>query len=208
MGELQLAMQLPPAVAQERGAVRQVGVAVRLPLRPVADVVLADHAVGTGHAHQRAQIDEQPLQPQRAVIGAVDEAAMHAERMAEADGDGRGGEEQRQRAPGEIERPADQGRQRHAPRSTATLTGFQCTLAPRPRPSPRHRTCAASGTCSPTARSASSTASKDVAERCRRCVQPVPRRRSSSWPSPPSTIPCVSSAHALSAAASYNFIVI
>ena len=75
--------------------------AARLPLRPVADVVLADHAVGTGHADQRAEIDEQPLQPERAVVGAMDEPAMHAERMAEADGDGRGGEKQRQRAPGE-----------------------------------------------------------------------------------------------------------
>ena len=40
----------------EGGAVREVSVAMRLPLRPVADVVLADHAVWAGHAHQRAQI--------------------------------------------------------------------------------------------------------------------------------------------------------
>ena len=113
MGELQLAVQLPEAVAQDRGAMREIGVAAGLALRPVADVVLADHAVGAGHADQRAEIDEQALEPQRAVVGAVDEAAVHAERVAEADGDRRRGEEERQRAPGEGERSADQGRQRH-----------------------------------------------------------------------------------------------
>src|SRR5215510_4027761 len=64
MREHELAMQLPEAVAQDRRAVREIWMAVRLALRPVADVVLADHAVGTGHAHQRAAIDEEPLEPE------------------------------------------------------------------------------------------------------------------------------------------------
>ena len=64
MGKPELAVQLPKAVAQKRRAMRQVGMTARLALRPVANVVLADHAIGPGHADQRAEIDEQPLQPQ------------------------------------------------------------------------------------------------------------------------------------------------
>ncbi len=113
MRELQLAMQLPKAIAQDRRAMRQIGVAAGLPLRPVADVVLADHAVGAGHADQRAQIDEQALQPQRAIVGSVYEPAVHAEGVAEADGGRRGGQEEGQRTPSEKYRSGDQGRQRH-----------------------------------------------------------------------------------------------
>ena len=48
---------------------RQIGMAARLALRPVANVVLADHAEGAGHADQRAEIDEQLLEPERAIVG-------------------------------------------------------------------------------------------------------------------------------------------
>src|SRR5262249_62415481 len=107
MLESQLAMELPETVAQDRGAVRQVGMAARLALRPVADVVLTDHAVWPGHPDQRAAIDEQAFEPERAVVGAVDKTAVHAERMAEADGDSAGRQEQRERVPGEHDRHAD-----------------------------------------------------------------------------------------------------
>src|SRR6185369_2783745 len=55
MRQGQFAMQLPEAIAQDRRAVREIGMAARLALRPIADVVLADHAIGTGHADERAE---------------------------------------------------------------------------------------------------------------------------------------------------------
>jgi hypothetical protein len=113
MGEPELAVQLPVTVAQDRGAVRQIGMAGQLSLRPVADVVLADHAVGSRHAHQGAQVDKQALQPQRTAIRAMDQAPVHAERMAKADRRRRGGEEQRQCSPGEEQRPGDERSKRH-----------------------------------------------------------------------------------------------
>ena len=86
----------------------QIGMAARLALRPVADVVLADHAVGSRHADQRAEIDEQPLEPERAVVGRwMSRRCMPSEwprQTVTAVVDN----EQRQRAPGEEERPADQ----------------------------------------------------------------------------------------------------
>src|SRR5262249_1055631 len=93
MDELELAVELPEAVAQDRRAAREISVASRLALRPIADVVLADHAVGAGHADQRAAVDEQPFEPERTVVGAVDEPAVHTERMTEADRDGAGRKE-------------------------------------------------------------------------------------------------------------------
>src|SRR3954471_9500836 len=78
-------MKLPPAVAGERGSVGKVGVALGLPLPPVAQIVLPDHPEWSRHADEGAKIDEQTLDPERAIIRAVDQAAMHPERMAEAD---------------------------------------------------------------------------------------------------------------------------
>ncbi len=83
-------MHLPEAVAQQRGPVREIGMAVGLALRPVADVVLAYHAIRAGHTDQRAEVDEHLLQPVRAVERAMDEAPVHAQRVAEADRDGCG----------------------------------------------------------------------------------------------------------------------
>src|SRR5262249_44501874 len=58
MRERELAVQLPIAVAQDRGTVCKVWMAGGLALRPVANVVLADHAIGARHPDQRTEIDE------------------------------------------------------------------------------------------------------------------------------------------------------
>src|SRR5258708_20174073 len=92
-------MQLPPGVAHDRRAMRQIRMAHGLSLRPVANVVLADHAVGPGHADKGTEINEQALQPKGAIEGAMDETAVHAKRMAEADGYCRGEDEYRPRLP-------------------------------------------------------------------------------------------------------------
>src|SRR5262245_18002109 len=113
MRQCELAVQLPETVAQDRGAVREIWMTVRFALRPVADVVLADHAVGTGHPHQRAAVDEQPFEPERAIVGAVDEPPMHAERVTEADRDGAHGKKEGKRSPGEEDRRADDTHDRH-----------------------------------------------------------------------------------------------
>src|SRR5882757_7897957 len=107
-------MQLPPGVAHDRRAMRQIRMAHGLSLRPVANVVLADHAVGPGHADKGTEINEQALQPKRAIEGAMDEAAVHAKRMAEADGYCRGDDEYRQSTPGEEEWACDRRGERHA----------------------------------------------------------------------------------------------
>src|ERR1700738_5515886 len=73
MSEDELAVQLPESVAHDPRAMGEVRVTLRLALRPVADVVLADHAVGSRHADQRAEIDKQPLEPERTIEGAVNE---------------------------------------------------------------------------------------------------------------------------------------
>jgi hypothetical protein len=113
MRQLELAMQLPPPVAQDRGAVRQIGMAARLALCPIAQIVLADHAGGTSHPDERAQVHKQPLEPQRAAIGTVDEPPMHAERMAKAHRCGRRDQEH-QPTPGELHWPAEQRDHGHA----------------------------------------------------------------------------------------------
>ena len=79
MCQRELAVQLPIAIAPDRGAMGEIGMAASLALRPIADVVLTDHAVGAGHSDQGAEIDEQAFEPEWAVIGPVNEAAMHAE---------------------------------------------------------------------------------------------------------------------------------
>src|SRR5262245_57761530 len=45
MSQPQFTMQLPESIAQNRGTVRKVRVTPGLALRPVADVVLADHPI-------------------------------------------------------------------------------------------------------------------------------------------------------------------
>src|SRR5262245_66350489 len=95
-----------------------------LALGPVADVVLPDHTVGPGHADQCSEIDKNPLQPQWAVIGAMNKAPVHAKRVAETHGYCGRGEKKDQRPPSKIDWPDDQCDKRHAgdPRGLAELT--------------------------------------------------------------------------------------
>src|SRR6185312_7546264 len=97
----QRAMQLPPGIAPEAGAVAGVVVTRGLALRPVAEIMQPYHAVGAGHADQRAEIDAEPFEPQRAVEACMDQAAVHADRMPEAQGDRAGHDEQRECTPRE-----------------------------------------------------------------------------------------------------------
>ena len=51
----------------------EIRVASGLALRPVANVVLADHAIGASHADQGAEVNKQALQPEGALVGAVND---------------------------------------------------------------------------------------------------------------------------------------
>ncbi len=52
-----------------------------LALCPVAEIVQSYHAVGAGHSNQRAEIDAEPLEPQRTVEARMDQPPVHADRM-------------------------------------------------------------------------------------------------------------------------------
>ena len=66
---------------------REVRVAARLPLGPIARVVGLHHAAGASQPDQHAAVDEEVFEELRTRIAAVNQQAMHAERMAEAQGD-------------------------------------------------------------------------------------------------------------------------
>ena len=112
--KFQIAMHLPEAIAQQCRAMRQIGMARVLPLRPVANVVLADHAIRSSHPNERAEIDEPAFEPHRAIERAMDQPAMHPQRMPQAHRYCRRGEKQGKRAPAKIQRAADEGCKRHA----------------------------------------------------------------------------------------------
>ena len=92
MSEVIAAVKLPPGIAPEAGFVGRMGRAMGLPLVPVAHVMGADHAKGTGHSHQSAKPDQQALEPLRRFKSLVDEQPVHADGMPGANGDG--GEDQ------------------------------------------------------------------------------------------------------------------
>jgi hypothetical protein len=85
-GQHQPAVQVPGVVGPGAGAVGQVGVAGRLALAPVAQVVALDHRQRPAHAHQRAQVHHQVVQPGRALEAAVDQPPVEADRMADQQG--------------------------------------------------------------------------------------------------------------------------
>ena len=59
----------------------------RLALRPIAEIMKADHADRTGHSDQGAEIDADMLEPPRAFETPVDQATVHPDRMPEAQRD-------------------------------------------------------------------------------------------------------------------------
>src|SRR3546814_19456342 len=81
MIEVVPAIDLPPSIANDVRLVREEGVAIGLPLRPVARVVRADDAVWTGHADEGAEPDERAGEPARRRKAAVDPHAMIADNM-------------------------------------------------------------------------------------------------------------------------------
>jgi len=71
-------MQLPVSVAQHRGSMGKIGMALGLALRPISDVVLTNHAKGASHPNQRSEIDEHPLKPEWVIKRSVDQPPVHA----------------------------------------------------------------------------------------------------------------------------------
>ncbi len=100
-GQVQTAMQLPDRVDQHRPTMREIVVAARLPLGPVAGVVNADHAEGAVHADGCSEPDQHRLDPARAVEAPVDEAPMKAHRVAQEQRRSGGEDEDSQGAPGQ-----------------------------------------------------------------------------------------------------------
>lgn len=82
--KFKFAVQLPPGVMEERAAVREVVVALRLSLGPIAKVVGSHHAHRACHSNQRTEVDEQAFHPARTLVAAMNEAAVHAQRMPQA----------------------------------------------------------------------------------------------------------------------------
>lgn len=82
-GQFEVAMHLPKGVDRPRPAMGEIVVAPWLALRPVAEIVGSDHGEGAAQADQRAEIDEGVLQPQGTGKALVDQAPMHADRMAQ-----------------------------------------------------------------------------------------------------------------------------
>lgn len=109
MVELHCAMHLPPGIDEEGAAVRIEIMALLLALGPVADVVRGDHAEGACHADQCAEIDQKTLEPERRFKAAMDEKAMHADRMAGAECHGACRDEEGEGVPGEGEGAEDEG---------------------------------------------------------------------------------------------------
>jgi hypothetical protein len=107
------AMQLPPGVAPERGAVAGIVMARRLALRPVAEIVKADHADRPSHSDQRAEIDAQTFEPKRAVEARMNESPVHADRMPETQRHRAGRDEKQEGVPRKQKRPERDSRQSH-----------------------------------------------------------------------------------------------
>ena len=78
----------------------------RLTLRPVAKIVQADHAERPGHADQRAEINANPFQPERAIEALVDQLAMHADGVTEAERDAAGHNEKCEAPQVKVKGPA------------------------------------------------------------------------------------------------------
>jgi hypothetical protein len=82
-GKAKAAIELPQQVDERGTAMCEEIVTGILSLRPIPLVVDAQDAKRSGDAYQHADVDEPALEPLLAGIGAVDEASMHADRMAE-----------------------------------------------------------------------------------------------------------------------------
>src|SRR5262249_43254548 len=78
MRETQFTMQLPQQVAPHRARVDKEGMAGRVALRPVANVVRIQHPKRPSHAHDRSQVHEYMFQPAAALEAAVNEQAVQA----------------------------------------------------------------------------------------------------------------------------------
>ena len=85
MRETNVAVQLLPEIDPPRLRVDEERVTARMALRPVADVVEIDYAERPGDADQHTEVDEKPLEPQRTLIAPVNQAAVEAQRVAEAE---------------------------------------------------------------------------------------------------------------------------
>ena len=79
--EVEAAIDLPPRVAEHPRAVAQEGMAVDLPLRPIARIVRANDAIWPGHADESAEPDERAGEPARRLEGAVDHHPVIADAM-------------------------------------------------------------------------------------------------------------------------------
>ncbi|MNY22949.1 hypothetical protein D3C86_1565910 [compost metagenome] len=109
----QSAIHLPDGVDRHGASMRQVVVTVGLTLRPVTQVVGADHPEGTAHAHQRSDPDQQPFQPQGTVEAAVDQPPVKPNRMAEQQGGARQDDENGECAQAEGHKSKCQGDRQH-----------------------------------------------------------------------------------------------
>ncbi len=82
IGQPVFAAQLPPSIAPEPRTVRRVGRIGGLPLMPIAQVMRPDHPERACHADQTAQPDQKPQHPLRGVEAAMNQLAVHPDRMA------------------------------------------------------------------------------------------------------------------------------
>src|SRR5215468_10223286 len=86
MRQNQPAVQLPPRIMPDPCAMAGIVVARHLALRPVAEIMNANHAERPRHSDQCAEIDAEMFEPQWALEARMNQASMHPDRMAEAEG--------------------------------------------------------------------------------------------------------------------------
>ena len=85
--ELQTAVKVPNSVPPQATPVLQEGVAVRLTLRPVADVVRADDPERALHTDQRPRPHEHPLKQLGTLKRTMDQAPVKSDGMSCAHGE-------------------------------------------------------------------------------------------------------------------------
>jgi hypothetical protein len=99
MGQNEPAMELPPCIAPEPRPVAGIVMARSLPLRPVAEVMDANHADRPRHSDQCAEINAKVFEPERALETRMNQAPMHPDGMSETERDHARGDEQQKCRP-------------------------------------------------------------------------------------------------------------
>lgn len=112
--EFNLTMQLPIPVPPEGRAMAEEWVAMALPLGPIPKIMGPHHCEGAAEPHQGSQIDAHLLHPSGTRKAAVNEQAVHAQGVAEAQRDGAECEKHRHGLPRVVHGAANHPAHQHA----------------------------------------------------------------------------------------------